>query len=70
MEIKTKFALGDKVWTIRNCKAVSFEVACILWDDGGIYYGVSCYDYTSESHCFASKEEMLKYVAEDGNENV
>ena len=65
MEIKTKFALGDTVWTVANCRAASFEISAILFD-GCTYYGPTRYDLTEESMCFGTKEELLKHVA-DGN---
>lgn len=65
MEIKTKFAIGDGVWTIRKCKAVSFEIGCVMYDESGVYYGVYAYELTPESQCFATKEELLKHVADD-----
>lgn len=77
MEIKTKFTIGDKVWTIRGCKAVEFEICsisitspktllpmihityCGAYNDGKI-------TTAAEPECFASKEELLKYVT-NGN---
>ena len=61
MEISTKFAIGDKVWKIHDSKA-----GCILYD-GAVYYGATRYDVTIATQCFASKEELLKYVADNGN---
>lgn len=69
MEILTKFALGDKAWTMRDCKATLFEIGCIVYD-GTVRYGASFYDTIPESQCFFSKEELLKYAMDDGNENM
>lgn len=69
MEIKTKFAIGDKLWTVNGCKAVQFEVVCIFYN-GEVRYGDSRYSVTPESMCFATKEELLKYVADNGNESL
>lgn len=66
MEIITKFSLKDKVWTVRDCKAVCFEVAYIL-HDGENYYSETRYDLTPESQCFPSKEELMKHISDDGN---
>lgn len=68
MEIITKFAIGSKVWTVRDCKAVCFEVGCILYD-GGVCYGETRFDIIPETQCFATKEELLKHIA-DGNKNM
>lgn len=66
MEISTELAIGDKAWKIRDSKAVCFEIGCILYD-GAIYYGETRYDVTISTQCFATKEELLKYVSDDGN---
>lgn len=65
MEIKTKFAIGDKVWTIKNCKAVEFEVVVITLFGTVIFYGSDRYEMIDEAMCFATKEELLKFVADD-----
>lgn len=65
MEISTEFAIGDKAWKIRDSKAVCFEVGCILYD-GAVYYGENCYNVIISTQCFASKEDLLKYVSDDG----
>lgn len=65
MEIITKFSLGDKLWTVRDCQAVCFEVGCIIYD-GAVYYGETRYDATLETQCFDSKESLIKHIA-DGN---
>lgn len=62
MEIKTKSSLGDKAWRIRNSKAESFEIGCIVYD-GAIYYGETRFDMTIESECFPTKEALIEYVA-------
>lgn len=70
MQIKTKFAVGDTVWTIRDCKAAPFEIGCIVFDGTSVYYGETRFDTVVESQCFATKEGLLKYAAGDGNENL
>lgn len=69
MIINAKFKLGDSVWTIRDCKAVCFKIECMIYD-GAIYYGESRYDVINEQMCFGTKEELLAYISDDGNENV
>lgn len=64
MEIKTRFALGDKVWKVENSKAVCFEVCHIAYD-GAVYYGTCSYDTCVETQCFATKEELIKYLSDD-----
>lgn len=65
MDIKTKFAVGDKVWTIKNCKTVEFEVNYIVASRNEVRYGDGQYNTSLESECFASKEELLKFIADD-----
>lgn len=65
MEILTKFAIGDNVWTIKDCKAVCFEVGSILYD-GAVYYGETRYDAIIETECFDSRESLIKHIV-DGN---
>lgn len=68
MNIITKFAIGDRVWIVVDSKAVQVTVSSIFISDGRIDYNlkrnpdttsVSC----EESKCFATKDELLKYVA-------
>lgn len=70
MEIITKFPIGAKVWTIRDCKAATFKVGCILYDGTNLYYGETRFDTIIESQCFATKEELLKHVVDDGSESM
>lgn len=64
MEIKTKFAIGDKLWRLSENKAKSFEVRHIAYD-GAVYYGTSAYDLSIETVCFATKEELIEYISAD-----
>lgn len=61
MEINTNYCIGDKIWKVENSKAVCFEVRYIAYD-GSVYYGTCAFDLCIESQCFASKDELLKYV--------
>lgn len=72
MEIKTKFSFGDKVWTLKNCKAVCFEVRTISVSDSTLlpvitYQGYENQSlvYANESQCFESKEALLEYVTSE-----
>lgn len=69
MEIKTEHSLGDKLWRVRDSKANCFEVRCIVYD-GTVYYGETCYELTLSTQCFATKEGLLKYVADNGEEDL
>ncbi|MCM1297741.1 MAG: hypothetical protein NC311_19565 [Muribaculaceae bacterium] len=62
MDIMTKYAIGDILWRVRNSKAESFECRVIAYDKAASY-GPSIYDLCEEPQCFASKEELLAYVA-------
>lgn len=66
MEIKTKFNLGDSVWTICDFKAVEIEVRAMSVDEDGVWL-LTAGDYRRyhEDHCFATKEELIKYITEE-----
>lgn len=64
--ITTNFAIGDTAWRIYDSRATCFEVRIIAYDGSTVYYGETLYDTTPETQCFATKEELLKYVAADG----
>lgn len=63
MEIKTQFNIGDLVWVVINSKAAEIEVVAISVTKDGIFYGESRYGMHHESECFATKPELLEYVA-------
>ena len=65
MEIKTKFAIGDEVWTIRKCKAVNFKIETLMYNGECVYYGTSTFELTHETQCFATKEELIKQLTDD-----
>lgn len=70
MEIKTKFSIGDKVWTISNCKATCIEINCIICEVGGVSYASSRYGQAiPENLCFNTKSELLEYISDDDNGN-
>lgn len=65
MNIKTKFNIGDKVWTIINFRAVEIEVAAILCSADGICIrGLDEYTWIREENCFYSKELLIKYLSD------
>lgn len=63
---KTKFDLGQRIWVVRNSKAVEITVNNVCISKRGIEYGESQYNTVPESECFDSKESLLNYVS-DGN---
>lgn len=75
MGIKTKFSVGDKVWTIPSytptLKPIRFEIAAIrITSSSLIEYDSGSEVYHEEGRCFATKEEMIKYITDNGNENM
>ena len=66
MEIKTKFKLGARVWTIHNCKATEIEVAAMTVDINGVWIR-DRHDYTSfhEDNCFATKDELIRHITSE-----
>lgn len=66
MEIKTRFAIGDSVWTIKDGRAYPMEVTAIIvtQDQNGlndVHYRDSDYLSFPERTCFLSKEELIDY---------
>lgn len=63
MEIKTKFAIGDKVWTVNEVKAVEVEISAMVVDGRGVWVRDNA-DFTlhHENNCFPTKEELLKHI--------
>lgn len=71
MEIKTKFNIGDKVWTIRNCKATEIEVAAMVIDVNGVWIrSKEVYSVFHEDNCFPAKEALINHILDDGNESM
>lgn len=68
MEIKTKFNVGDVLFTIKNMHVVSFTVKCVsvfcdkdekrisYLEDGNLFAS------HKEEECFTSKEELLAFI--------
>lgn len=68
MEIKTKFNLGGKVWTLCGDKVKEIEIKSILVTERGIFYsGTEGYVITShaEDRCFATKDELIRYITSE-----
>mgnify|MGYP000049129599 FL=1 len=68
MEIKTKYNVGDKLWTVKNCKAYEFEVDRIYVSIGKeekpsvTYYpkdGIISSDSYTEQNCYKSREDLI-----------
>lgn len=66
MEIKTKYQLGQTLWTIIGGKAATFVVAAIIIENDGIHYGKSPFCGIPEAQCFTTKDALIKYVMGDG----
>lgn len=73
METKIRFAPGDKVWAIRDCKAVEIEIHSISISSPKtlllITWITYCGTYNDdkianldESECFTTKEELINYI--------
>lgn len=64
MEYKTKFNLGDKVWTMRFDKPYSFTIGKVeIYDSPDqhsiVYYRGEDNKMIKEMKCFSSKNELL-----------
>lgn len=71
MEIKTKFAIGDKVFVLKEGKAREIEIkSVIVTTDEKVYYsGDTASSFilqpVPEELCFATKEELIEYITSD-----
>lgn len=66
MEIKTKFKIGDKVWTIYKFKATEIEVSAMTVDVNGVWIrGKQDYTPFHEDNCFATKDELIQYITSE-----
>ena len=66
MEIKTKYKIGDTLYTIENFNIIKFEVSRIyvfVYENGiNISYSKkSSADY-KESECFRTEDELIKQL--------
>ncbi len=68
MEIKTKFNVGDVLFTINDMHIVSFTVksVSVFCDKDGksisYFEEGKLLDSHKEAECFTSKEELLAYI--------
>lgn len=70
MEIKTKFNLGDKVWTLKNFKATELEIdGYVINSDGKLRVRDAGYYLYDEEECFNSKEELIDFIFNNNDED-
>lgn len=68
MEIKTKFNVGDVLFTIKNMHVVSFTVQCVSVFCDKDRKSISYFEEGKllnshkEEECFTSKEKLLAYI--------
>lgn len=67
MEILTKYKIGDTLWTIKNCKAISGAVKSVnifaYADRTSITYSIEgTSDMISEELAFLTKEELIEQL--------
>lgn len=65
MEIRTKFRIGDHLWSITNFKATEIEVAAIVIDADGVWVRNKDYALFHQDNCFASKDELIQYLTSE-----
>lgn len=81
MQISTNFDIGDRVWTVKECKALEFEVCSISISSRSTpspaIHITYCGAYSDgkitaalESECFASKEALLNHIAGNGEQDM
>ena len=65
MNITTKFALGESVWSVLNGRAHGFEITAIVIEKSGpgivASYRDKSFNTYPEHQCFLSKEELRDY---------
>lgn len=78
MEIKTKFNIGDKVWTIKACELILMTITAVCITNSGIAYSLSyengltcenCYHYAPEEELFVEKQQLIDRIT-DGNKSM
>lgn len=66
MEIKTKYNVGDTLYTIEHFKIIKFEVAriCIFTYENGvnIFYSSKNYIDYNENECFQTEDELINQL--------
>lgn len=66
---ESKFTIGDKVFVLKNSKAVQMKIRSVIHDENGIHYSDSIAPYIGnfypERECFATVEELVKYVTSE-----
>lgn len=69
MEIKTKFNIGDTLFTIKNMHVISFNVKAVsAFSSEGIRnvnYMSDAFDFYKEADCFKTKEGLLAFIQGD-----
>lgn len=74
MNIKTKFNIGDTVYTVIDCEIVGYEVGKIfvfVYEDKEPSISYQATDHSldiNESFLFASKEELIHHLMDNKNE--
>lgn len=81
MEVKTKYDIGDTLWTIDNNKVAAFKVNTICVTTTDMYLGevtktiisygggsVNCSHL--EPECFRTKEELISWLANPYGMNI
>lgn len=74
MEITTIFNIGAHAWTLHDLKVVEFKISSISISTTRIFYCGTRHNgdiiTAPEDQCFNTKDELLKYITDDGNENL
>lgn len=69
MDIRTKFQVGDELFTLKDMKIISFRVQNIsifcAQKNIRISYGNGVdYNFYEERECFRTKEDLLMFIQE------
>lgn len=74
MEINTKFAIGDKAFVLKGHKAAEIEIKAVFFGGNKVCYsaeeGPLVFSSYPEEHCFATKDELIEYILNNGNKDM
>lgn len=67
MQFQTKFNVGDRVWSVVDCKACELDIKSIIVDADGVEYTTYTtsdgkYMMLKEAYCFPTKESLINYI--------
>ena len=66
MKVKSKFAIGDKAFVLKDNAIVEIEIKAVFFDGRSVRYSVEkgplVFSSYPEEHLFATEEELFEYI--------